>query len=112
MTNELSTSHQNIFEQIRLLDEAGNEYWGARQLSKAIDYAEFRNFLPVIDRAKEACKNSGQDVDHHFVDFHEEINHGKGAKQDYPSVKLSRYACYLRLGRCPPWWVLLTMLSQ
>ena len=102
MTNELSKSHQNIFEQIRLLDETGNEYWGARQLSKALDYAEFRNFLPVIERAKEACKNSGQDVDHHFVDFHEEISHGKGAKQDYPSVKLSRYACYLIVQNADP----------
>ena len=58
--------------------------------------------LAVIERAKEACKNSGQEVSNHFVDFHEEITHGKGAKQIYPSFKLSRYACYLIVQNADP----------
>jgi hypothetical protein len=56
----------------------------------------------VIERAKDACKNSNEDVDYHFVDYHEEITHGKGAKQDYPSVKLSHYACYLIVQNADP----------
>lgn len=105
MSNELSKSHQNIFEQIRLLDEVGNEYWSARQLSKALDYAEFRNFIPVIERAKEACKNSGQDVEHHFVDFHEEISHGKGNCFEIDFIQLflfssiCKFACYGKIYR-------------
>jgi DNA-damage-inducible protein D len=102
MSNELSKPHQNIFEQIRLLDEAGNEYWGARQLSKALDYAEFRNFLPVIERAKEACKNSGQQIKNHFVDFHEMVSIGSGAQREMESIKLSRYACYLIVQNADP----------
>ena len=60
-----------------------------------MEYTDFRNFQSVINKAKEACLNSGQPIDHHLVDFNEEIIHGKGAKQIYSSVKLSRYACYL-----------------
>ncbi len=92
----------SLFEQIREVDKNGNEFWGARKLAKALEYTDFRNFLTVIGKAKEACKNSGQLVENHLVDFNEEINHGKGAKQEYPSVKLSRYACYLIVQNADP----------
>lgn len=102
MANELSKKALSIFEQIRQVDEHGNEYWGARQLAKALEYTDFRNFLSVIEKAKEACKNSGQEIGHHLVEFNEEITHGKGATQLYPSVKLSRYACYLIVQNADP----------
>ncbi|MEO7048712.1 MAG: hypothetical protein ABI091_25650 [Ferruginibacter sp.] len=70
MENKLPIRNQTIFEQIRETDKNGNEFWMARKLSKTLEYAEFRNFLPVIDRAKEACKNSNQSVENHFVDYH------------------------------------------
>ena len=57
MKNEITTNN-TIFEQIKEVDENGNEYWGARKLSKILEYSEFRHFLPVIERAKEACVNS------------------------------------------------------
>ena len=102
MENKLSNPNQTVFEQIKETDENGNEFWGARKLSKILGYAEFRNFIPVIDRAKEACKNSGQDPLHHFVDYHEMIELGKGAVKDFPSYKLSRYACYLIVQNADP----------
>jgi len=102
MTTELSQRDLSVFEQIKQTDEYGNEYWGARQLAKVLEYTDFRNFLSVINKAKEACLNSGQLIDDHIVDFNEEIIHGKGAKQVYPSVKLSRYACYLIVQNADP----------
>lgn len=102
MENKLSNPNQTVFEQIKETDEKGNEFWGARKLSKILDYAEFRNFIPVIERAKEACKNSGQDTLNHFVDYHEMIELGKGATKDFPSVKLSRYGCYLIVQNADP----------
>lgn len=102
MENKLTNLSQTIFETIKELDENGNEFWGARKLSKILEYSEFRHFLPVIERAKEACENSKQKVADHFEDFLEEISHGKGAKQDYPSFKLSRYACYLIVQNADP----------
>lgn len=62
MANELSIKAQNIFEQIKRLDENGNEYWSGRELGKVLEYSEFRHFKPVIEKAKEACKNSGQPI--------------------------------------------------
>ena len=102
MSKETSKNNQMIFEQIRQLDEHGNEFWGARQLSKVLDYAEFRNFLPVIARAKEACQNSGQAIENHFVDFHEMVPIGSGAFREMESIKLSRYACYLIVQNADP----------
>ena len=102
MVNELSKKHTTLFESIKELDENGSEYWGARKLSKVLEYSEFRHFLPVIERAKDACTNSGHKVADHFEDYLEEIVHGKGAKQNYESVKLSRYACYLIVQNADP----------
>jgi len=102
MKKELSQTNKTIFEQIREVEENNNEFWGARKLSKILEYSEYRHFLPVIERAKDACKNSGYLVSDHFEDYLEEINHGKGAKQKYPSVKLSRYACYLIVQNADP----------
>ena len=56
----------------------------------------------MIEKAREACENSGQIVGYHLVEYHEEIKHGKGATQLYPSVKLSRYACYLIVQNADP----------
>ncbi len=83
MSDRLSINNQTIFEQIKELDDNRNEFWGARKLSKILEYSEYRHFLPVVERAKEACINSGQKISDHFEDYLEEISYGKGAKQDY-----------------------------
>ena len=79
MANELSKKAQSIFEQIRQVYEHGNEYWGARQLAKALEYTDFRNFLSVIGKAKEACKNSSYPVADHFEDTLGMVSIGSGA---------------------------------
>ena len=102
MSNELSHKHNNLFEEIKHTDENGIEYWSARDLSKVLEYSEYRHFLPVIERAKEACANSGQEVANHFEDILEMINLGKTAQREVESVKLSRYACYLIVQNADP----------
>jgi DNA-damage-inducible protein D len=101
MKKEITTSN-TIFEQIKEIDENGNEYWGARQLSKTLEYTDFRNFQAVISKAKEACKNSGELIENHIVDFNEMVAIGSGAKREMESVKLSRYACYLVVQNADP----------
>ena len=57
MNKELQRNDLSIFfEQIRKIDSSGNEYWSARDLAKALEYSEYRHFMPVIERAKDACK--------------------------------------------------------
>ena len=84
-----------LFEQIREVDENNNEFWGARKLAKALDYSDFRNFLAVIEKAKEACEKSGQLVQNHIGEINEMISIGSGAYREIESLKLSRYARYL-----------------
>ncbi len=94
-------SHQT-FEDIKQVDSHGIEFWYARALAKVLEYSDFRNFIKVIDKAKEACINSGFEVADHIVEVNEEIEHGKGAKSSYPSFALSRYACYLIVQNADP----------
>jgi DNA-damage-inducible protein D len=93
--NEIENQHHQTFEKIKQINEFGQEYWSARLLGKILEYAEYRNFLPVIEKAKEACRNSGQLVEDHFVEMHEMVSIGSGAARKMDSYGLSRYACYL-----------------
>lgn len=95
MKKQVANVNNTIFEQIKEIDKNGDGYWGARKLSKILEYSEFRHFLPVIERAKEACKNSNQEIKNHFEDYLEMVPIGSGAKREMESVKLSHYACYL-----------------
>jgi len=87
--------HHQTFESLRHTDAAGNEYWLSRELGKVLDYSEYRHFQPVIERAKEACRNSGHRIEDHFEDVLEMVEIGSGAKRRIGEIKLSRYACYL-----------------
>jgi len=102
MAKEIAKQAMSVFEQIRQTDENGNEFWAARQLAKALEYTDFRNFLSVIEKAKEACKNSGQEVENHLVEFNEMVSIGSGAEREMKSYKLSRYACYLIVQNADP----------
>jgi DNA-damage-inducible protein D len=102
MAKEIIKTALTVFEQIKHTDNNGNEFWSARDLSKVLEYSEYRHFIPVVDRAKEACENSGQLISHHFEDILEMIKIGKTAKREVESVKLSRYACYLIVQNADP----------
>lgn len=91
----IAQQHHETFEGIRQLDPDGNEFWLARQLAKVLDYSQYRHFLPVIERAKEACFNSGQPVIDHIEDVLTMVDIGSGAKRQVEDFRLSRYACYL-----------------
>ncbi len=100
--DDLEIQHHHTFEELKQIDENGNEFWYARALSKLLDYADFRNFSKVIEKAKEACKNSGYEVSEHIVEVNEVLIHGQGAKNSYTSFSLSRYACYLVVQNADP----------
>jgi len=102
MAKEILNNKLTLFEQIKQTDENGNEYWSARQLSKVLEYSEYRHFAPVIERAKEACANSGQQIADHFEDTLDMITTGKTAQREVGSIKLSRYACYLIVQNADP----------
>ncbi len=90
----IETTHKS-FEDIKRLNQYDEEFWMARELAKTLDYTEFRNFSPVVEKAKKACKNSEQAVSDHFVEIHEMVDLGSGAQRKMASYAFSRYACYL-----------------
>jgi DNA-damage-inducible protein D len=81
MAKEISKLKASLFEQIRHTDESGNEYWMARQLSKVLDYTDFRNFTGVTEKAWNACKNSGNDPKDHIVEANEMVTIGLVQKE-------------------------------
>ncbi|WP_270049088.1 hypothetical protein WMO13_08740 [Ignatzschineria larvae DSM 13226] len=81
------------FETIRKMDEFGNEYWLARELAPLLEYKQWRNFLPVIEKAMEACKASNNDVFSHFAEVRKMVGLGLGTSREISDIKLSRYAC-------------------
>lgn len=83
------------FENIKHINEYGQEFWYARELQQALEYTEWRNFSAVVEKAKAACSASGNEVDDHFVDVNKMVDIGSGTQREIDDVTLSRYACYL-----------------
>lgn len=73
----------------------GVECWSARELQDLLGYTKWENFEKVIQKAKDACKNAGEEIDYHFPDVRKMITKGKGAKDEIDDILLTRYACYL-----------------
>ena len=56
--NELKEYKEKVFEDIKHIDENGNEYWNARELMPLLEYTEWRKFKGVIIKAIINCKSS------------------------------------------------------
>ncbi|MEH2467824.1 BRO family protein [Nostoc sp.] len=91
----LTNESANPFDQIKLLDADGVEYWLARDLMPVLGYNQWRRFEETIERASLACQNSGYRVDDHFADAGNVVKRQQGGGSRQSDYKLSRYACYL-----------------
>ncbi len=102
MTSELTPGTPSPFEQIRRVNDAGNEYWSSRDFARILGYSDYRNFESVVEKARTACFNSGQRVDDHFVEITEMVTIWSGAQRATKTVLMSRYACYLVIQNADP----------
>lgn len=86
-----------LFQQFEAVssDLEGVECWSARELQKLLGYSKWENFEKVIQKAKDACNNAGEDINNHFPDIGKVIEAGKGAQHLINDIALTRYACYL-----------------
>lgn len=101
MTN-LSNYNESTFESIKRINEDGVEFWSARDLSKTLEYKDYRNFVLVIYKAMEACKNSGYEISDHFGEATDMVSIGSGAARSIQNYHLDRYACYLIVQNADP----------
>lgn len=92
--NELMLNN-SIFENIKRIDNDGNEYWFARELQDVLKYKEWRKFSNILDKAKAACQLSNLNINDHFVGADKMVEIGSKTKRKIEDYKLSRYACYL-----------------
>lgn len=93
---------EKVFENIKHIDEDGNEYWLARELQVVLDYKKWQKFINVINDSIVACKQSNQLMDDHFTQVGKMVQIGSGAKRKQVDYKLSRYACYLIVQNSDP----------
>ena len=88
-------SDENVFDNIKHVNEYGQEFWYARELQPVLEYSQWRYLKEAIERAKTACNNSGQNVADHFAEVRKMVDIGSNAKRSVEDYELSRYACYL-----------------
>ena len=89
--NEIKEYTEKMFEDIKYIDEGGNEYWLARELMPLLEYSKWERF----SNAKTACQQSGYNIKDHFPEVGKMVSIGSNTTRKVIDYKLSRYACYL-----------------
>ena len=94
--------NETVFEEIKHIDEYGNEYWLARELQNVLEYKRWDKFCNVINNAEKACDNSNYKVFEHFSQVGKTSKMPNGGVKNLLDYKLSRYACYLIVQNADP----------
>lgn len=92
---DIAKYDENLFENLKHINEYGQEFWFARDLQIVLEYTEWRNFNKVINKAKEACKGAGHNIEECFVEINKSSEMPHGGIRNIEDYMLSRYACYL-----------------
>lgn len=92
---DLQPMNESLFEDIKHINEYGQEYWSARELMPVLQYAQWRRFNETIERAQEACVSSGNAALEHFANVGKSSPMPNGGVREVDDYHLSRYACYL-----------------
>lgn len=100
MSDEITKKYSKLFDDIKQIDENGNEFWSARDLQTALGYSKWQSFQDVIEKAKTSARNSGVTVSISvlFTDVRKQLKktnqHGTYVTEQN-DIELARFACYL-----------------
>ena len=70
-------SQYKTFEEIKQINELGQEFWWACDLQSVLEYGRWEKFTKIIEKAVIVCQKAGQDENNHFLQV------GKMAKLQY-----------------------------
>ncbi len=100
--NDIKEYTEKLFEDIKHIDEDGNEYWYARELMPILEYSKWENFNNVIQKAIISYRNSNNDKTYWLPEIRKPIKTGKGKEEFIKDYRLSRYICYLIVQNANP----------
>ncbi len=90
LVKELFEKFESAYKEIK-----GIECWSARELQELLGYSQWKNFQNVIEKAKKAASNVGENISDHFADIGKMVDIGSETTREIDDVALTRYACYL-----------------
>ena len=92
--NEIKEYTEKVFEDIKHIDELGNEYWLARELQNVLGYHQWRSINDLIERAKVSCKESKHNIDDHFALYRKMVNIGSktSSSKDFVNERNPKYS--------------------
>ena len=80
--NQLPVHGKKTFEELKLTNEYGAEYWSARDLQPLLGYTQWRRFEQAIERAMTSCESSGNNPPHHFAGAGKMVGLGSGSQRE------------------------------
>lgn len=99
---KLKTYKEKTFDNVKHIDENGDEFWYARELMKVLEYNKWENFHKAIKKAQIASNNSSNRESERIPEVKKSLIGGNGSVQYSIDYKLSRYACYLVVQNANP----------
>jgi hypothetical protein len=69
------------------------EFWLARKLQDLLENIEWRNFLKIIEKARESCKTPNHTIPDHFVDVNKSIPVPKDSAECVGNFPIQYHGC-------------------
>ena len=85
---------KKTFDDMKHIDENGNEYWNTRELSKGMGYERYDKFKPVIEKAKTQMENTGINPDDHMSQSGHMVQIGSGTTREVDDYHVDRRGAY------------------
>ena len=60
-------------------------------MQSLLGYSKWENFIKVIDKAKDACKNAGEDIQNHFPDVRKMVSIGSDSEREIDCITKSNH---------------------